>query len=178
LVDKDAYFLEVCRYVELNPVRAGMVKRPGDWTWSSFRAHVGLAPGPDWLDSEALHKRLAARAGQREGPQRYARFVAAGQGVRLWDEALIGQIYLGNERFVQRMHARVGSLDDREIPKAQRRPKARPLPWYLAQYDRDTAIAMAYLEGGHTQSAIATASGLSVSRVSRLISAHEAKGKT
>lgn len=29
LVDREAYLLEVCRYVELNPVRAGMVKQPG-----------------------------------------------------------------------------------------------------------------------------------------------------
>ncbi len=30
LVDRDSYLLEVCRYVELNPVRAGMVEHPGD----------------------------------------------------------------------------------------------------------------------------------------------------
>lgn len=30
LVDGDAYLLEVCRYVDLNPVRAGIVKRPQD----------------------------------------------------------------------------------------------------------------------------------------------------
>ena len=39
LVDKDAYFLEVCRYVDLNPVRASRVTQPGDWAWSSYRAH-------------------------------------------------------------------------------------------------------------------------------------------
>ena len=30
------------RYVELNPVRARLVKRPEDWPWSSARAHLGL----------------------------------------------------------------------------------------------------------------------------------------
>lgn len=34
LVDDDAYLLEVCRYLNLNPVRAGMVKRPGDCRWT------------------------------------------------------------------------------------------------------------------------------------------------
>jgi len=34
------------------------------------------------------------------------------------------------------------------------------------------------LEGGHTQTAIAEAAGLSVSRVSRLVKAYQAKGKT
>ncbi len=28
------------RYIELNPVRAGMVNVPGDYRWSSFRAHA------------------------------------------------------------------------------------------------------------------------------------------
>ena len=36
LVDKESYLLELSRYVVLNPVRAGMVKRPEDWHWSSY----------------------------------------------------------------------------------------------------------------------------------------------
>ncbi|MDO8369425.1 MAG: transposase [Candidatus Nitrotoga sp.] len=40
LVDSDAYLLELTRYVVLNPVRAGMVKKPADWKWSSYRASV------------------------------------------------------------------------------------------------------------------------------------------
>jgi putative transposase len=36
--------LHVClRYVELNPVRAGLAERPEDWPWSSARTHLGLA---------------------------------------------------------------------------------------------------------------------------------------
>ncbi len=31
LIDRDAYLLAVCRYVELNPVRAGLVQQPGQW---------------------------------------------------------------------------------------------------------------------------------------------------
>lgn len=92
--------------------------------------------------------------------------------------ALSGQIYLGDAQFVRKMQKRARSLHAREIPKAERRPKARPLSWYLAQHDRNIAIAIAYLEGGHTLSAIADAIGLSVSRVSRLLSFNEAKGKT
>jgi REP element-mobilizing transposase RayT len=178
LVDKDAYFLEVCRYVDLNPVRAGMVRRPHDWAWSSYRAHTAKAVAPPWLDSAALHRQLAPRAPRREGPSRYAQFVAQGKGIPLWEGALSAQIYLGGEVFVKRMQARATSLDAHDIPRAQRRPLARPLPWYFKQHDRDTAIAHAHLEGGYTQSAIALASGLSVSRVSRLVARYEAKGKT
>ena len=39
------YLLAATRYVELNPVRAGLVKRPEAWAWSSARAH--LAGGVD-----------------------------------------------------------------------------------------------------------------------------------
>ncbi|MEO8009578.1 MAG: transposase [Betaproteobacteria bacterium] len=55
LVDREAYLLEVCRYVDLNPVRARMVRKPGFWAWSSYRAHVGQAAVPAWLDTPGLH---------------------------------------------------------------------------------------------------------------------------
>ena len=40
LVDSERYFLTCMRYIELNPVRAGMVARPGDYRWSSYRANA------------------------------------------------------------------------------------------------------------------------------------------
>lgn len=41
LVEKEVYLLEVSRYIHLNPVRAGIVKRPEDFRWTSFRAYLG-----------------------------------------------------------------------------------------------------------------------------------------
>ncbi len=46
LVERDAYLLELARYVVLNPVRAGMLQEAGDWPWSNYRAMVGQAPAP------------------------------------------------------------------------------------------------------------------------------------
>ncbi|MCA1734260.1 MAG: transposase, partial [Acidobacteria bacterium] len=37
LVEKDSYLLELIRYVALNPVRAGIVARPEEYRWSSYR---------------------------------------------------------------------------------------------------------------------------------------------
>ncbi len=93
LVDRDAYLLEVCRYVELNPVRAGMVDEPVQWPWSSSRAHVGQVPTPEWLDRCGLHACLlghtaCSAADERRAAQRYVALVAGGRDVRLWDEAL------------------------------------------------------------------------------------------
>ena len=40
LVDREAYLLCCHRYIEMNPVRAGMVDRPDDYPWSSYRANA------------------------------------------------------------------------------------------------------------------------------------------
>jgi len=39
LVDAEDYLLACHRYIELNPVRAGIVAVPEDYTWSSYRAN-------------------------------------------------------------------------------------------------------------------------------------------
>jgi putative transposase len=44
LVDSKAYFLTCQRYIELNPVRAGMVTRPGDYRWSSYGTNAEGLP--------------------------------------------------------------------------------------------------------------------------------------
>jgi len=54
VVDKDKYLLELCRYVVLNPVRAGIVRWPEQWRWSSYKGTAGYAKGisclmRDWI---------------------------------------------------------------------------------------------------------------------------------
>ena len=39
LVDSSHYFLVVSKYIELNPVRAGMVVHPCEYPWSSYRSN-------------------------------------------------------------------------------------------------------------------------------------------
>ena len=39
LVEDDHYVMTCYRYIELNPVRAGMVAEPADYRWSSYRAN-------------------------------------------------------------------------------------------------------------------------------------------
>jgi putative transposase len=49
-VSGDRHFLWVCRYVERNPLRAGLVQRAEEWPWSSL-GHLQLDPGASWLTS-------------------------------------------------------------------------------------------------------------------------------
>ncbi len=42
LCDRDAYLLELVRYIHLNPVRAGLVDSPEDYSWSSHRVYLGI----------------------------------------------------------------------------------------------------------------------------------------
>ena len=184
LVDRNAYLLEVCRYVDLNPVRARMVRKPEAWAWSSYRAHVGQAITPDWLDTEGLHGYLLGHparstADRRRAANRYARLVASVPDANLWDSALRQQIYLGDEAFVERMQALAeprNSTDD-DIPKIQRRKSRTLAQWMESCENREEALYNAYTQSAMTMSAIARELGLSISRVSRLIArAEEAKG--
>jgi REP element-mobilizing transposase RayT len=50
-VTSEGHLLELLRYVLLNPVRAGICAEAADWPWSSYRAMVGLAPVPAYLDA-------------------------------------------------------------------------------------------------------------------------------
>lgn len=49
IVEVDEYALELSRYMHLNPVRAGMVSKPQDYGWSSYRSYTGLTVPPECL---------------------------------------------------------------------------------------------------------------------------------
>lgn len=186
LVDQEAYLLTLCRYVERNPVAAGLVSAAVDWQWSSCRPHVGLARAPEWLQVDDMQGQLLGRpvrrsADRRKAERLYAQWVSEDEVDSFsWQEALRQQIFLGDERFAERMQSHVATTQRAsvDIPK-QQRMKATTWKSCLKQSgNRDEAIRLAYREAGMTMTAIAKELGLSVSRVSRVIAAEEAKGKT
>ena len=44
IVDSDTCFLQCCRYIELNSVKAKMVTQPEHYLWSSYRENANLSP--------------------------------------------------------------------------------------------------------------------------------------
>ena len=69
-IQSDDHLAEACRYVDLNPVRAGLCAHPRDWRWSSYRAHVGDVPPPSFLSLDIVNSFA--------GPAAYAEYVEQG----------------------------------------------------------------------------------------------------
>jgi putative transposase len=64
----------VLRYVERNPLRAGLVEHAQDWRWSSLRWSAGLEPAPTWVDPSWLERpgRWLATVNRAEDEQELA----------------------------------------------------------------------------------------------------------
>ena len=75
-VARDEHLYEVCRYVVLNPVRAGLCRSAEDWPWSSHRASAGLDWSPPFLADRMLLRFFGASPSVAR--RRYREFVAAG----------------------------------------------------------------------------------------------------
>lgn len=169
LVQKEDYLLELSRYVVLNPVRAGMVDRPGEWKWSSYLPMTGQDVIPpflfvDWILSAFGENRATAVI-------KYKTFVANGiQAPDPWGN-LINQVYLGSESFVKDM---LGKLDPeqplKEIPKLQQRAPPKKLSWYENECNsRDQALVRAYADGHYSMTEIGEYFGVGRMTVSRAV---------
>jgi len=54
-------FVEKLRYIHRNPVKRGLVERPEDWNWSSFRHYATAAMGPVEIESQWTANRRSGR---------------------------------------------------------------------------------------------------------------------
>ena len=76
VVEKEAYLLQLCRYIVCNPVRSGMVDDPGKYPWSSFKATAGKVKTPDFLSKDWILKQFTETRPRAQ--VEYRRFVLAG----------------------------------------------------------------------------------------------------
>jgi putative transposase len=118
-IESDRYLLACTRYVDLNPVRAGMVAKPEHYPWSSYRARVGLSPC-DWLDADPCYLALAS-TDERRG-QRYREFVEQGiheSELQFIRGAVQRNQLTGSEAFILEIEQRIGE-------RILYRPRGRP----------------------------------------------------
>ena len=120
-IDSDAYFFSCCRYIELNPVRAGMVAHPKAYRWSSYRAHAHGAEDP-LLSRHPVFRRLGRTLADQQTAYRGLFRTPLEQGfVDALRAATNGGWALGGERFKQEIAAalkrRVAPLPPGPVPK-------------------------------------------------------------
>jgi putative transposase len=166
LVQKDSHFLEVCRYVVLNPVRAKAVKHPREWAWSSYRATAGQSAIPSCLTVEEVLSHFGQR--RSTGQEKYREYVSEGiGGATIWKD-LEAQSLLGLEGFAEALKDHVaGKQKLREVPKAQRHIGRDSLKKLFEEGGgkgkRDQRITEAVYHHGYSQIEVA------YSTISRLI---------
>lgn len=118
-IETERYLLACCRYVELNPVMAGMVAAPADYPWSSYRQKIGLEEAH--VDFDPLYLGFGPSESRRREVWRdfVLETLAEGEGRLIRDAVQRGQL-TGGEKFVEEVARRI---DHRIELRGQGRPK-------------------------------------------------------
>jgi REP element-mobilizing transposase RayT len=95
VVEKERYYMELSRYIHLNPVRAGMVKEPEEYKWSSYRGYLSRK-GDGYIDKARISETMAM------GSKGYREFVEEGIGKKVEPfKGLYGGFILGSVKFIK-----------------------------------------------------------------------------
>ncbi len=106
IVDKESHLLELIRYIHLNPVRAGIVKRPDDYRWGSHRKYLD---GVDRTGLVSVRTVLSHFGGSTEKTvEQYRDFVDSGVG---YIEVKDGQ-FIGRNAFIEDLTHRMGLSEE------------------------------------------------------------------
>jgi putative transposase len=165
VVADDSYFLNACRYVVLNPVRASLTKTADEWRWCSYRATAGLERVPKWLRPRSIWRSL----GDVDVAARYRAFIVALEAPAL---RLPADRILGDREFVERFGP-IASHAPAEVPRYERLLTLsldRIFSGAVRPEHRAAAAAAAH-RNGYTLVEIARFLGIHYGTVSRMISA-------
>jgi REP element-mobilizing transposase RayT len=181
VVGGDVYLHEVCRYIVLNPVRAGLVSHPRAWPWSSFAGTAGEAPVPGFLTVDWVLD-LVGPASRVEAARRYVKFVEEGldrpAGVE-GTKSRPGAVEAGpaNALSVKNWTG----AECREIPRAERfahRPALEQLfAGVRTRAQRDDRAVAAVTDYGYTMREVAEHLGRHYITVSRALARADKAGK-
>ena len=128
VVQAESYLLASQRYIELNPVRAGMVGDPGQYRWSSYRAN-GLGQVDPRLTPHECYQSLGGGAGERQAAYRALfRPELEAEAVDDIRKALRLGMPLGNARFAETICRRLGIRHNSGKRGRPNRPADEPSP--------------------------------------------------
>jgi REP element-mobilizing transposase RayT len=175
LVQKEAYLLELGRYLVLNPVRANMVMAPGEWPWSSYSQMLRSTEAPAWLDTDWVLSQFSLT--RSKAVAAYKTFVFEGIGLGSPLLKVSHQLILGDAAFVEQYRVLASEVPLQNISRAQRKSAALTLDEYRKKYpDRDEAIARAYLSTLFTMAQIGEFFKVSLRTVYRAVLKFERTG--
>lgn len=174
LIQKDSHLLEACRYVVLNPVRAGLVKHPGDWIWGSYNSTAGKGIPHACLTLDWILGQFNNTLDKAE--KEYKEFVSHGVGDKsIWVDVK-GQSILGDDEFVDGLKDHLKKYKDiPDIPKSQRylnRPSLEEIFKEGVLQDkrnRNEKILEAVEKYGYRQREVADYLGIFFTSVSRIM---------
>ena len=127
IVNADEYLKVLSRYIHLNPVRAKLAKKPGDYRWSSYNTLIGKAKEPEWLE---INRLLSYFHKTRKLAMRLLRKYCEEDNVETFknpSKDVVQGFVLGDDNFVKRIQEKLLSsqLNEKEIPQL-RKIKLRP----------------------------------------------------
>ncbi len=122
-IETDTYLLACNRYVELNPVNAGMVKQAEDYAWSSYRQKVGIEREV-WIDYDPTY--LGLSEDNMERMRRYEKYIH--QDIPEKEKQMIGGSLqrgqlTGTHRFIEEVEQRLGVRIEHRLPGRPKKSK-------------------------------------------------------
>jgi REP-associated tyrosine transposase len=164
IVDRSSYFLELVRYIVLNPVRAGLCQAPEEWRWSSHLATIGRADPIKCLDIAVLLSQFDR--GRQRARRAYQRFIAAGiPQSGLWTVSENPAV-IGDWAFAGKV---LPDPDDSSHEVTRQERRTRSLRDFVdSTPSRNEAIRQAYASGTYSMAVLGRYFGLHYSTVSKI----------
>ncbi len=117
LVEKDLYALELSRYIHLNPVRAGIIKYPSQYPWSSYSSYCSKKSKWDWLQRGFILSQVSKKLGK--AIRGYRDYVQRGMTEKQEDplKKVDASTVMGSEKFTEWVREKwIKRGADREVP--------------------------------------------------------------
>lgn len=123
LVSEEAYLLRCYRYIEMNPVRGGIVSHPATYRWSSYRANAWREPDA-LITAHSAYERLGSTDASRAQVYRdlFERQLEP-KSIEEIRQATNGNYVLGTEKFQSEV---ANALNCRTRPGKSGRPSTKP----------------------------------------------------
>lgn len=118
VIETEVYLMHCGKYIELNPVRAGIIRLPEEYVFSSYRHYACGQPDSVISDSPVFLGLADNALGRRE---RYVEFVVDSSIIN--SNRLASQAFIGSKDFVSKLHQDYGIKEIKSKGGRPRKPK-------------------------------------------------------